>query len=135
VTLRYMLDTDICIAVIKNRPIALLDRFNDSADQLCISCITLGELFFGAEKSRRRDDNIGVIEQFVARLAVLDLTQKAAVHYGQLRADLHRAEKIIGSNDMLIAGHARSEGLTLVTNSVREFERAPGLLVENWLSF
>ena len=131
--LTYMLDTNICIYVIKNYPPELRDRFNDLAEQLCISSITLGELHFGAEKSTRRYQNLTAIANFVARLDVLPFADKAAAHYGQIRAELERAGKPCGPHDMQIAGHARSEGLIVVTNNEREFARMPGLRAENWL--
>lgn len=129
----YMLDTNICIYVLKNRPAALRDRFDQEADRLCISAIVLGELHYGAEKSARRADNLRAIEQFVARLDVLPFTARAAAHHGDIRAQLERAGQPAGPYDMLIGGHARSEGLIVVTNNIREFVRMPGLRVENWL--
>ena len=131
--LTYMLDTNVCIYVMKNYPQALRDKFNALAEQLCISCITLGELHYGAEKSARRADNLSAIDNFVARLDVLPFETKAAAHYGQLRAELERAGKPCGPHDTQIGGHARSEGLIVVTNSLREFGRMPGLRVENWV--
>jgi tRNA(fMet)-specific endonuclease VapC len=103
------------------------------AEQLCISSITLGELFYGAEKSARRSENLAAIENFVARLDVLSFGERAAAHYGQVRAELERAGTPCGPHDMQIGGHARSEGLIVVTNNMREFVRMPGLRVENWL--
>jgi len=132
--LRYMLDTNICIYVIKNRPVRLRERFNGYADQLCMSVITLAELIHGAEKSTRPSDNLQVVEGFCARLEVLPFSERAASHYGQLCAELERAGRRAGIHDMMIAGHARSEGLIVVTNNEREFERMPGLRIENWLS-
>jgi tRNA(fMet)-specific endonuclease VapC len=131
--LRYMLDTNICIYVIKNRPPKLRERFNRLADQLCISAITLGELIYGTEKSSRPVENLTIVEQFAARLEVLAFANKAAAHFGQLRAELERAGEPVGAYDMLIGGHARSEGLVLVSNNVREFRRMKGLRVENWV--
>jgi len=130
--LEYMLDTNICIYVIKNRPDALRERFDQLAEALCISTITLGELLYGVEKSARRSQNLEAIEQFTARLEVLPFSPKAAAHFGQIRAELARVGRPCGAYDMLIAAHARSEGLMLITNNVREFERMPGLRVENW---
>ena len=130
--LNYMLDTNICIYVIKNYPEKLRERFNLLAEQLCISSVSLGELHYGAQKSARRLDNLRAIEEFVARLDVLAFSSKAAVHYGQLRAELERAGTPCGLHDMLIGAHARSEGLIVVTNNIREFTRMPGLRVENW---
>jgi len=131
--LTYMLDTNICIYVIKRRPAALQEKFDALADTLCISSITLGELCFGAEKSARRVENLAVIENFVARLEVLPFSEKAAAHYGQVRAELEKAGTPCGPHDMQIGGHARSEGLIIVTNNMREFSRMPGVRVENWL--
>jgi tRNA(fMet)-specific endonuclease VapC len=130
--LAYMLDTNICIYVMKTYPPELREKFNALADQLCISSITLGELHYGAEKSARRTANLTAIEHFVARLEVLPFGSKAAVHYGRLRAELERAGTPCGPHDMQIGGHARSEGLIVVTNNLREFTRMPGVLVENW---
>ncbi|OYR21617.1 type II toxin-antitoxin system tRNA(fMet)-specific endonuclease VapC [Brucella pseudogrignonensis] len=131
--LTYMLDTNICIYVMKTYPPAVLEKFNALADQLCISSITLGELHYGAEKSARREHNLTAIEHFVARLDVLPFADKAAAHYGQVRAELERAGTPCGPHDMQIGAHARSEGLIVVTNNMREFVRMPGVRVENWL--
>jgi tRNA(fMet)-specific endonuclease VapC len=131
--LTYMLDTNICIYVLKTYPPELREKFNALAEQLCISSITLGELRFGAEKSARRAENLTAIEHFTTRLEVLPFTDKAAAHYGQLRAELERAGTPCGVHDMQIGGHGRSEGLILVTNNLREFRRMPGLRVENWV--
>jgi tRNA(fMet)-specific endonuclease VapC len=130
--LHYMLDTNICIYVLKNYPPRLRGRFNRLAEQLCISTITLGELHYGAEKSARRLENLEAIEQFAARLEVLSFSPKAAAHYGQMRAELERRGRPVGPHDMLIGAHARAEGLVVVTNNAREFRRLPGLRVENW---
>ena len=131
--LTYMLDTKVCIYVLKNYPQDLREKFNSLAEQLCISSITLGELHYGAEKSARRVDNLVAIEHFVARLDVLPFAAKAAAHYGQLRAELERAGTPCGPHDMQIGGHARSEGLIVVTNNMREFGRMPGIRAENWV--
>ena len=131
--LTYMLDTNICIYVMKNYPPVLRDKFNALAEQLCISSITLGELHYGAEKSARRVENLTAIEHFVARLDVLAFADKAAAHYGQVRAELEWAGTLCGAHDMQIGGHARSEGLIVVTNNMREFARMPGLRTENWI--
>jgi tRNA(fMet)-specific endonuclease VapC len=131
--LQYMLDTNICIYVIKEHPQKLAQRFNRFSDQLCISSITLGELRYGAEKSARRSQNLEEIEQFSARLEVLPFSAKAAAHYGEVRAALEKAGKPAGPYDMLIGAHAMSEGLIVVTNNMREFRRMPGVRVENWV--
>src|SRR5262249_26506208 len=129
----YMLDTNICIYVMKTYPAHLREKFNGFADQLCLSTITLGELHYGAEKSARRAQNLSALEQFAARLEILPFGERAAAHYGQLRAELEKAGTPCGSHDIQIGGHARSEGLILVTNNLREFVRMPGLRTENWV--
>ena len=131
--LRYLLDTNICIDVIKRRPESLLDRFNENASHLAISAITLAELLHGAEKSSQPQRTLSVVEDFCSRLDVLDYGAKAAQHYGQIRSALERRGTPIGVNDLHIAAHARSEGLTLISNNLREFERVEGLLYENWI--
>ena len=132
--LRYLLDTNIVIYVLKRRPIEVLATFNAHADRMAMSTITLAELMHGAERSTRVNDNLKVIEDFCSRLQVLPYGPKAAQHYGSIRSDLERAGQVIGINDLHIAGHARSEGLVLVTNNMSEFVRVPGLQVENWVS-
>jgi tRNA(fMet)-specific endonuclease VapC len=131
--LTYMLDTNICIYVMKKYPQELRERFNTLAEQLCISSVTLSELRYGAEKSTRRVENLTAIEHFVTRLEVLPFGDKAAAHYGQVRAELERAGTPCGAHDMQIGGHARSEGLIVVTNNMREFIRMPGVRAENWV--
>jgi tRNA(fMet)-specific endonuclease VapC len=130
--LKFMLDTNIVIYVIKRRPVELLDVFNRHAGQMCISSITLAELLHGVEKSSMPDQNLRNVEDFISRIEVLEYGSKAAAHYGEIRADLERKGLPIGVNDLHIAGHARSEGLTLVTNNLREFERVNGLRTTNW---
>ena len=129
----YMLDTNICIYVMKLYPLELREKFNTLAEQLCISSITLGELHYGAEKSARRVENLAAIQHFTARLDVLPFADKAAAHYGQVRAELERAGTPCGPHDLQIGGHARSEGLIVVTNNMREFSRMPGVRAENWV--
>ena len=132
--LRYMLDTNICIYGIKGQPATLREKFNQTAEHLCISSVVLAELLFGAENSNQRQNNLRGVEQFAARLEILAFGPKAAAHYGQIRAHLERAGTPVGAHDMLIGAHARSEGLTIVTNNTREFTRMPGLTVENWVA-
>lgn len=132
--LRYMLDTDICIYVLKNHPPQVKNRFDEHVGHLCISSVTLAELIYGAEKSAKPAHNLSVVENFIARLEVLAFDNKAAAHYGQIRATLEKAGTIIGPYDLMIAAHARNEGLCVVTNNGREFERVEGLRVENWVS-
>lgn len=131
--LRYLLDTNIVIYVLKQRPIEVLATFNQQASRMAISAITLAELMHGAEKSSRPSANLSVIEDFCSRLEVLPYGAQAAQHYGAIRAALEKAGQPIGINDLHIAAHARSEGLTVVTNNVGEFARVPALQVENWV--
>ena len=131
--LKFLLDTSIVIYVIKRRPVEVLGLFNENAGRMAISSITLSELLHGAEKSTRVAQNLAVVEDFASRLDVLPYTARASQHYGAIRAALERAGRPIGVNDLHIAAHARSEGLTLVTNNLVEFERVPGLLTENWV--
>ena len=131
--LRYLLDTNIVIYVLKRRPVEVLSTFNTNASRMAISSVTLAELFHGAEKSSRVSENLAAIEDFCSRLAVLPYGPKAARHYGAIRAALEKLGQPIGVNDMHIAAHARSEGLVLVTNNMGEFARVPALEAENWL--
>ncbi|MBK0094534.1 type II toxin-antitoxin system VapC family toxin [Erwinia sp. S63] len=130
---RYMLDTNIVIYVIKRRPIEVLERFNANVGRMVISSITLAELVHGAEKSAFPERNLRTVEDFISRLDVLSYDQRAAFHYGSIRADLEKKGTPIGLNDLHIAAHARSEALTLITNNLREFSRVNGLISENWL--
>ena len=132
--LRYLLDTNIVIYVLKRRPAEVLATFNANASRMAISSITLAELMHGAEKSSRVSENLTAIEDFCSRLVVLPYGSKAAQHYGAIRASLEKLGRPIGVNDLHIAGHARSEGLVLVTNNRAEFERVPALEVENWVN-
>ncbi len=132
--LKYMLDTNIVVYTIKNRPDYIRKLFNKHNEQLCISVVTLGELVFGAEHSQQVERNLADIEAMVSRLEVLPFDDKAAYHFGQIRSELYSLGKPIGPYDMMIAGHARGSGLILVTNNVKEFSRVPGLLLENWIA-
>ncbi len=131
--LKYLLDTNIVIYVIKQRPLRVLDVFNQHQGRMAVSSITLAALVHGAERSSDVSRNTAVVEDFVSRLAVLPYDDKAAWQYGNIRAVLEKLGQPIGLNDLHIAAHARSNGLTLVTNNMREFERVPGLLLENWV--
>jgi len=130
--LRYLLDTNIVIYVIKRRPLAALQMFNEQAGHMAISSITLAELLHGAEKSNAPVRSLAVVEDFCSRLEVLHYGPKAAQHYGSIRAALEKRGEPIGVNDLHIAAHARSEGLTLVSNNLREFERVEALQLANW---
>jgi len=107
--------------------------FNEHAGHMAISAITLAELLHGAEKSNAPARSLGVVEDFCTRLEVLSYGPKAAQHYGSIRSALERQGQPIGVNDLHIAAHARSEGLTLVSNNLREFDRVEGLQLANWM--
>lgn len=132
--LTFMLDTNIAIHVIKQRPIAALNKFNQYAARICVSSITVAELYFGAENSQNMAKNLVQVDDFLSRLVILDYDSQAASHYGNIYADLTKRGNVISENDMHIAGHARSRGLILVTNNLREFERVEGLRLDNWVS-
>jgi tRNA(fMet)-specific endonuclease VapC len=121
------------IYVLKNKPMSALTLFNQHAGQMAMSAITLAELLHGAEKSNAPERSLGVVEDFYARLEVLPYGSKAAQHYGSIRSALEKGGETIGVNDLHIAAHARSEGLTLVSNNVREFERVEALQLLNWV--
>lgn len=121
------------VYTIKNRPQQVRELFNRHSGHLCISAVTLGELIYGAEKSSQPERNLNDIEGLTARLDVLPFAEAAASHFGQIRAELAKIGQPIGSYDLMIAGHARSLGLILVTNNLREFQRVPGLRLENWV--
>jgi len=131
--LKYMLDTNIAIFVIKKRPMEILASFNRNADQMCISSITLAELIHGVEKSSMPDRNRKSVDDFVSHLEVIPYDDAAAAHYGEIRANLERKGMVIGVNDLHIAAHARSRGLIIVTNNLGEFNRVEGLRLEDWL--
>ncbi len=132
--MKYMLDTNICIYIIKQKPQAVIERFlQTEISQIGISSITLSELFFGVSKSSKPDQNKIALAQFIAPLEILPYDDQAAHCYGDLRAYLERQGKPIGSLDMLIAAHALSINSTLVTNNEKEFIRIPKLRIDNWI--
>ncbi len=132
--LKYMLDTNIVIYTMKSKPRPVKDAFVKHYGQMCISSVTLMELTYGAEKSGDPERNLNTLEGFTARLEVLPYGNEAAAHTGQIRAEQAKAGMSIGPYDQLIAGHARSEGLILVTNNLREFKHVKGLRLENWVT-
>lgn len=133
-TVKYLLDTNICIYIAKHNPPAVRERFRQlTMDQLAMSVITLGELRFGAEKSQSRERALEVVSKLESSMEVAHLTEKVAEYYGQIRADLQQRGLIIGNNDLWIAAHARAEDWILVTNNEREFLRVKDLNVENWV--
>ena len=130
--IKFMLDTNIVIYTIKNKPTKVRETFKKHADQMCISSVTLMELIYGAERPSRPEENLKTIEGLAARLDVLPYEDEAAAHTGQIRSDLAKVGKPIGPYDNMIAGHARSRGLILVTNNENEFKRVSGLRSINW---
>ncbi|PWM78915.1 MAG: VapC toxin family PIN domain ribonuclease [Phascolarctobacterium sp.] len=128
--MKYMLDTNICIYAIKNKPEKVFYMLKEKMeDGICISAITLAELAHGVEKSAAREKNASALLRFLSILSVLPFDDLAAAEYGVICADLQRKGTPIG---MLIAAHAKTEGLILVTNNTREFKRVQGLKLENW---
>ncbi|GEC62006.1 MAG: tRNA(fMet)-specific endonuclease VapC [Gluconobacter potus] len=130
--LRYLLDTNFCIRVLRDRPKGLRERFNDNAEALCISDVVLYELLYGAEKSQNPAKIRREVEHFAARLSVLPFDDDAAAHTAEIRADLEAHGCVIGPYDLMIAGHARSKGLVVITGNIREFTRVNGLRSEDW---
>ena len=132
--MKYMLDTNICIYAIKKKPEGVLERLRSELDSgICISSVTLAELRFGVEKSLYPERNTVALSQFLVPLNVLPFDDTAAVEYGRICAFLQRKGTPIGTMDMLIAAHAKTVGIPLVTNNTKEFERVPDLLLENWV--
>jgi tRNA(fMet)-specific endonuclease VapC len=128
-----MLDTNLCIRALRDRPAYIRARLEQEAESLCISTIILYELYVGAERSARPEYQKQVVNAFVARLEILEFDVDASRHAANIRADLTSRGQLIGSNDLLIAGHARSLGLKLITGNLGEFTRVDGLLCEDWL--
>ena len=132
---RWMLDTDTCSFILKRSNEAVLRRLASApVSDICLSVITKAELLFGVAVSPQRPRDGLAVDAFLRHVAVLDFADAAAAHYAEIRADLRRRGAMIGANDLLIAAHARSRDLTLVTNNTREFGRVRGLTIENWAS-
>lgn len=131
--MKYMLDTNICIYVIKHKPDVVIKKFlSHDPEEMCISAITYAELMHGVEKSTAVERNRIAMSLFLSPITILQFDEQAAEAYGRIRAELEKKGTPIGPMDTLIAGHARSRGLILVTNSTREFNRVAGLTVEDW---
>jgi tRNA(fMet)-specific endonuclease VapC len=130
---RYMLDTDTCSYIMRRSHDALLKRLAKvPVSDVCISVITKSELLFGVEVSPKRKQDESALTAFLRYVEVLDFPDEASAHYAKIRADLKSRGVMIGANDLFIAAHARSLGLTLVTNNTREFKRVRGLSIDNW---
>jgi len=130
---RYMLDTDICSYIMRRSHGGLLKRLAKVAvSDVCISVITKSELLYGVEVSPKRKQDEAALDAFLRHVEVLDFPGQASLHYAKIRADLKARGAMIGANDLLIAAHARSLGLTLITNNTREFRRVRDLSIDNW---
>ena len=131
--IHYMLDTDICSYIIRERPIEVFEHFETlKMDQICISVVTYAELIYGVEYSSSKKRNRSIVDEFVKHLSIIDWDKKAAEHYGNIREFLQVKGNVIGAMDMMIAAHARSQKIILVTNNEKHFKRVPKLKVENW---
>lgn len=132
--MKYMLDTNICVYLIKKKPESVLKNLHSNMDYgIAISAITLAELIHGVEASAYPEKNALALNQFLSIVDILPFDDEAAVEYGKICATLRRQGTPIGAMDMLIAAHAKAKGLVIVTNNVREFERVEGLVLENWV--
>jgi tRNA(fMet)-specific endonuclease VapC len=129
-----MLDTNICIYLIKRKPMHVVDKLRTfDPGKVAVSSITVAELHYGVAKSNQPDRNREALAEFLLPLEVLPFDENASYHYGDIRNTLEKMGNVIGSMDLLIAAHARSLSLTLITNNLREFERVPGLRADNWV--
>lgn len=131
--LRFMLDTNIAIYAMKQKTPTIHAKFNQYASRLCVSSITVGELIYGANCSDSPIKSMKTLEDFLSRLQILSYDEQAGIHYGEIKAELRKQGRLIGENDMHIAGHARSLGLIVVTNNTKEFERVTALQLDNWI--
>ena len=132
--MRYMLDTNICIYVIKHKPVTVFQKLqNINPEDVCISSVTYAELVHGVEKSAAVEKNRLALSMLLANMEILDFDVDAADCYGKIRAALEKKRTPIGTLDMMIAAHAQSLGYTVVTNNVKEFSRVSALQIENWV--
>jgi tRNA(fMet)-specific endonuclease VapC len=130
---RYMLDTDTCSYIMRRSPAAVVKKLAKTpVNDVCISVITKSELLFGVEVSPKRRQDEVALEAFLRHVEVLDFPDEASSHYAKIRVDLKARGTMIGANDLLIAAHARSQNLTLITNNTREFSRVRNLSIDNW---
>jgi tRNA(fMet)-specific endonuclease VapC len=133
--MKLMLDTNICIAIIKQKPKDILQKFSAyQVGDICISSVTLAELRYGVAKSQYQERNQAALDEFILPLEVVDFDEPAASYYGTLRASLEKKGTPIGALDMMIAAHALSLNVNLVTNNTKEFNRVTGLKLLDWLS-
>ena len=130
---RFMLDTDICSYIMKrSHPLVIKRLQSVPVGDVCMSVVTKAELLYGVEVSPRRGQDAAALAAFLPYVEALDLTDDAAIHYAEIRADLKKRGTMIGANDLFIAAHARGLGITLVTDNTEEFQRVPRLAIENW---
>ncbi|MBV6395173.1 MAG: tRNA(fMet)-specific endonuclease VapC [Anaerolineales bacterium] len=133
--MKYMLDTNICIGLIRHKPQHLIDRLTNYAPlEVGVSSIVVAELTHGAQKSSQAEQNLAALEQFLLPLEIAAFDQRAASAYGYIRALLERSGNVIGSMDLLIGAHALSLDVVLVTNNIGEFKRIPNLKIEDWMT-
>ncbi len=132
--MKYMLDTNICIYIIKRKPVDVIEKFKSlNIDDVCISSVTLAELSYGVEKSQFQEKNRLALEEFTLPLEIMPFDEGAASQYGHIRTFLERSGTPIGSLDLMIAAHALSLNSIVVTNNVKEFTRIPDLKVQDWV--
>lgn len=133
--MKYMLDTNICIGLIRQKPQSLIERLTDCAPgDVGVSTITVAELAHGAQKSSQVEKNMSALEQFLLPLEIAEFNQRASIAYGFVRASLEQKGNVIGSMDLLIGAHALSLDVVLVTNNTGEFKRIPNLKIEDWMA-
>jgi tRNA(fMet)-specific endonuclease VapC len=131
---RFLLDTNICIYIRRKRPLEVLARFQRlKPGEVVLSVITFGELVYGLEKSRLREQAAKQLTELASLVPIMALPSHAGEFYGSIRATLETKGEMIGNNDLWIAAHAKAAGLTLITNNEREFRRIPGMKIQNWV--
>jgi tRNA(fMet)-specific endonuclease VapC len=131
--MKYMLDTNMCIYIIKKQPENVLKKFIKlKLGDICISSVTFAELMYGTQKSQHQKKNKSALDEFTAPLDIMSFDEEAVTHYGQIRAQLEKIGKTIGALDMMIAAHAIALNIILVTNNIKEFSRVTNLRLENW---
>lgn len=132
--MKYLLDTNICIYLIKNKPMNVQKYFNKiELGNIFLSSISVAEIYYGIAKSLKKNENLIAFEQFLLPLEILDFNKADSLEYGKIRSNLEVKGKLIGAMDMLIAAQAKSNNLILVTNNEKEFKRIEGLKIENWV--
>ncbi len=132
--MKYLLDTNICIYIIKKNPSKVIEKFRRlKPGSVAISSITVSELYYGVYKSSRQNENMIALQEFLQPLEVLDFCSEDALEYGKIRTQLEEKGKLVGAMDLLIASIAKRNNLILVTNNTKEFTRIPELICENWI--